>query len=145
MAYLLPTNENGIEFALALRLATQLAIILVYLVPSIIAQRYQHPKQPTILLLNVALGWTIVGWIVALIWALDGTLATRTPARLLSHDNRPERSEFRENILRSKIDALKKSAITAQQGISNRQRVEKLKKLLAAAERELEELHTRSK
>lgn len=63
-------NEGeGSEIALARRLAIQLVAVLVYLAPSILAQRYQHPKQPQILMLNIALGWTIVGWIVALIWA----------------------------------------------------------------------------
>ncbi len=145
MAYLLPTNENESEFALALRLATQIAIILVYMVPSIIAQRYQHPRQPAILVLNVALGWTIVGWIVALIWALDGNLAPRTLAPLRSHEPRPKRSGFRENSLRGKVDSLKKSVVTAKKGRANRRRIEKLKELLAAAESKLEELRTRSR
>jgi lysylphosphatidylglycerol synthetase-like protein (DUF2156 family) len=72
LIYILATDEGETTLALGRRLATQLAIILVYLAPSIIAQRYQHPRQPAILMLNVALGWTIVGWVVALIWALDG-------------------------------------------------------------------------
>lgn len=65
---------DGVETTLAFgrRLVTQLAIILVYLAPSIIAQRYRHPKQPVILMFNVALGWTIAGWVVALVWALKG-------------------------------------------------------------------------
>jgi hypothetical protein len=144
MTHLLPTIDNDSEFALALRLATQLAIILVYLVPSIIAQRSQHPKQPAILLLNVALGWTIIGWVVTLIWALNGN-PPRILARLLLHEHTEQRSGFRESLLRGKIDSLKKSVVTAKKGRANRQRIEKLKELIAAAERELEELQTRSK
>lgn len=145
MAYLLLTNASDSELALALRLATQVAFILVYLVPSIIAQKHQHPKQPAILMLNVALGWTIVGWIVALVWALDGNPSPRTLARLLSQERGPANSGFRESLLRGKIDSLKKSVVTAKEGRANRQRIEKLKELVAAAERELEELQTRSK
>jgi hypothetical protein len=63
-------DADGSTIALARRFAIQLAAVLVYLAPSIIAQRYQHPKQPLILMLNVALGWTIIGWIAALVWAL---------------------------------------------------------------------------
>ena len=63
-------DAHGSTIALARRLAIQLAAVLVYLAPSIIAQRYQHPRQPLILMLNVALGWTIIGWIAALVWAL---------------------------------------------------------------------------
>jgi len=72
LAHMLATDDGETTLALGRRFATQLAIILVYLAPSIVAQRYQHPRQPAILMLNVALGWTIVGWIVALVWALNG-------------------------------------------------------------------------
>lgn len=72
LIYIQAIDDGEITFALGRRLVTQLAIILIYLAPSIIAQRYQHPKQPVILMLNVALGWTIVGWFIALVWALKG-------------------------------------------------------------------------
>jgi lysylphosphatidylglycerol synthetase-like protein (DUF2156 family) len=72
LAYIMATDNSESTFALGQRLAMQIASILVYLAPSIVAQRYQHPRQPAILMLNVALGWTIVGWVVALIWALNG-------------------------------------------------------------------------
>lgn len=145
MTHLLPTIDNDSELALALRLATQLAIILVYLLPSIIAQRSQHPKQPAILLLNVAVGWTVIGCVVALIWAVNGNPAPPMLARLLLHKHKPEHSGFRESLLRGKIDSLKKSVVTSRKRGVNRQRIEKLRELIAAAERELEELHTRSK
>ena len=145
MAHVLVANESYSTLALALRLATQLAIVLVYLVPSIIAQRYQHPKQPAILMLNVALGWTIVGWVVALIWALNANPAPRMLARPPSDEHRAEPSGFRESLLRGKIDALRKSVATAGKSAANPQRIKRLKKLLAAAERELGEFRTRSK
>ena len=72
LIYIQAIDDGETTFALGRRLVTQLAIILIYLAPSIIAQRYQHPKQPVILMLNVALGWTIVGWFIALVWALKG-------------------------------------------------------------------------
>jgi Superinfection immunity protein len=44
-----------------------LAGIFLYFLPSIIA----HNKRDfaAILLLNLFLGWTVIGWIVALVWA----------------------------------------------------------------------------
>lgn len=64
----LAMDETGTNtLAMARRLAIQLGAIVVYLVPSIVSQRYQHPKHTAILILNLALGWTIVGWVVALI------------------------------------------------------------------------------
>jgi Superinfection immunity protein len=41
--------------------------ILLYFVPSIIA----HKKRdfPAIFIVNLLFGWTVVGWIIALVWA----------------------------------------------------------------------------
>jgi hypothetical protein len=65
-------DADGGTIALARRLAIQFGVIFVYLAPSMISQRYQHPKHTAILVVNLALGWTIVGWVIALIWALKG-------------------------------------------------------------------------
>lgn len=143
IAHVLVADESRSTLALALRLAAQLAIILVYLVPTIIAQRYQYPKQPAILMLNVALGWTIVGWVIALFWALSANPARQTLAPPASDDH--THSGFRDSLLRGKIDALRKSVGTAGRREVNPQQIKRLKKLLAAAERELREFRTRSK
>lgn len=45
-------------------------IMAVYATPSVIAYRRKHPSRNTIIAVNVLLGWSIVGWAVALIWAL---------------------------------------------------------------------------
>jgi Superinfection immunity protein len=44
-----------------------LILVLLYFLPSIIAHRKQ--AFPGVLLLNVLLGWTVIGWFAALIWA----------------------------------------------------------------------------
>ena len=41
-------------------------------VPTFIAYARDHHKRTSILIINLFLAWTIVGWIVALIWALTG-------------------------------------------------------------------------
>lgn len=43
---------------------------LGYVLPAIIAKRGEHPDAAQIAILNFLTGWTIVGWIVALVWAL---------------------------------------------------------------------------
>ncbi len=57
-----------------LRIATGLVLALlalvVYFMPSIVAIRNQHPSAFWIFLVNLAFGAVVVGWIVALIWAL---------------------------------------------------------------------------
>lgn len=44
-------------------------IALLYLVPLTVAVRRQHRNRLAIGVLNVALGWTFIGWLGALIWA----------------------------------------------------------------------------
>jgi len=45
-------------------------IVLLYLLPYILATVNKHHNAAAILILNLLLGWTILGWIAALIWAL---------------------------------------------------------------------------
>ncbi|MCE9560414.1 MAG: superinfection immunity protein [Planctomycetes bacterium] len=46
------------------------ALALVpYFFPSIIAMFRKHPNIAPILVVNIFLGWSIVGWVVALAWA----------------------------------------------------------------------------
>ena len=47
-----------------------IVMILVYPLPLIIASYREHPHLLGIMLVNLALGWTIVGWILALRWSL---------------------------------------------------------------------------
>ena len=44
----------------------------IYLIPTFVAYNRQHPQRVFIMLLNLFLGNTLVGWIAALIWAKSG-------------------------------------------------------------------------
>lgn len=46
-----------------------LIIILLYFLPSFIGFRRNHPNKVSILILNIFLGWSFLGWVIALIWA----------------------------------------------------------------------------
>ena len=46
-----------------------LLILAVYFIPSIFAYKDKKKNRQAILLLNLLAGWTVVGYIVALIWA----------------------------------------------------------------------------
>lgn len=45
--------------------------IVIYFLPSIVAYNRNHNQYNPILLLNLFLGWTVIGWIAALIWAVS--------------------------------------------------------------------------
>ena len=50
------------------------AIVMgLYFLPSITAWMRGHHSKWAIIALNILLGWTIIGWIGALIWSLTGT------------------------------------------------------------------------
>lgn len=47
------------------------AIFLIpYLLPAIIAYSRRHPSCHAILALNILLGWTLIGWVVSIVWSL---------------------------------------------------------------------------
>jgi hypothetical protein len=45
-------------------------IFVCYLLPTIIVLRNGHKNKLLIILLNFTAGWTLFGWVVALIWAI---------------------------------------------------------------------------
>ena len=47
-------------------------LICLYFVPSIVAFRRNHSSKMGILVLNICLGWTFLGWVGSLVWALSG-------------------------------------------------------------------------
>ncbi len=49
----------------------------VYFIPTIIAIHRSHPNQAPIFVVNLLLGWTLVGWTVALAWSLVATTPHR--------------------------------------------------------------------
>jgi hypothetical protein len=42
-----------------------------YLWPTIVAHRCEHRDRELIKVVNVLLGWTLVGWVVAMAWAVN--------------------------------------------------------------------------
>ena len=51
-------------------LAFIIVMVMLYTLPTIIAFGRRHPNRWLILIVNIAVGGTVVGWLVALIWAL---------------------------------------------------------------------------
>lgn len=44
--------------------------LVIYFIPSIVAFQKDRANKVTILLINIFLGWSLIGWIVALVMAL---------------------------------------------------------------------------
>jgi len=45
--------------------------VFVYLLPAIVAALRQSPSGRAVFALNLFLGWTVIGWIVAMTWATE--------------------------------------------------------------------------
>jgi len=57
-----------------------IVLIVMYFVPTIIAIIRQHRNGVPVALLNLFLGWTVIGWIIALIWSTtDNTHQNAAP------------------------------------------------------------------
>ncbi len=55
-----------------------LILTFLYFIPAVVAFRRKHQNATPIMVLNVFLGWTILGWVASLIWALTTPAAKAT-------------------------------------------------------------------
>ena len=44
--------------------------LTIYFLPTFVGVSRKVDRQPAIFLLNLFLGWTFVGWVIALVWAV---------------------------------------------------------------------------
>jgi len=45
-------------------------IFVIYFLPTLIAFLRKHKNSLAIFLLNLFLGWTVLGWVVSLVWSV---------------------------------------------------------------------------
>jgi hypothetical protein len=55
----------------------QLIIVLSYFIPAIVAFARGHHNKWAILALDLLTGWTAIGWVAALVWALTSPSSPR--------------------------------------------------------------------
>jgi len=63
-----PAADNSLN--LFIGLALLLVLLWLYFLPSAVANRREARHRSAILLVNFVLGWTLIGWFCALLWAL---------------------------------------------------------------------------
>ena len=60
-------------------------IAILYMIPTLIAYARDVPQRRIITVLNIVLGWTLIGWLIAFFWAMSGqTTAAQTQLAALS-------------------------------------------------------------
>lgn len=57
------TNNNAIALG-------SLILFILYWIPTLVAWKRKHPDKISILVLNLFLGWSVLGWVISLVWSL---------------------------------------------------------------------------
>lgn len=57
-------------FALFFGVVLLAVVLVIYFVPLLVAKDRHHPQIVAIGVINVFAGWTLIGWVGALAWAL---------------------------------------------------------------------------
>lgn len=70
--------QNILALGLAFMVLALIGALIVYFLPSIIAAVRRKRQFDAILMLNLFAGWTVAGWVGALVWSVlreesDGT------------------------------------------------------------------------
>jgi hypothetical protein len=78
-------GPDGLPFArqgrdLVVRVLVIIAFLAAWFLPLIIAALYKLPHQGPIAILSLALGWTGVGWLAALVITVGGAIRATRPA-----------------------------------------------------------------
>lgn len=56
-----------------------LVAAIIYFLPAINAASRKHKSRGAVFLLNLVLGWTVIGWIAAVIWSATGNVEAKGP------------------------------------------------------------------
>lgn len=64
-------NLEMIPAAMFFFLGFELIGLLLYFLPTVLAASRHHHNVLGVFLLNFFLGWSVIGWIIALVWSLS--------------------------------------------------------------------------
>ena len=64
------SNSSSLFAGGALLLIAVIIGAIIYFIPTIIAFKKSRDNKISILALNLFLGWSLIGWVVSLVWAL---------------------------------------------------------------------------
>lgn len=68
------------EYSNTVAVVAFLVAFVIYFLPSFIAGSRNHPNTTPVVLLNTFLGWTLLGWVAALVWSASSIDPVRVEA-----------------------------------------------------------------
>ena len=77
--------------------------LVFYFLPTVIAEVRKHHSNMAILLINLFFGWTMLGWLAALIWALNADVMSREEIQKAREDAVKIRTEQKKNRKRENL------------------------------------------
>lgn len=104
-------------------------IFCSYFLPTIIAIVRKKPNAGAILILNFFLGWTFVGWIVSLVWAVSGNPQPQ-PQQVIIHNNMPAEKQVTPVMVRPTTPVRPPSSTTSASKPDTISQLKQLKELL---------------
>ncbi len=66
-----------------------IGVLVAYFLPTTVATMRRHRNGPAILILNLFLGWTFIGWVAALVWSATDATKSNVFAQLGSAAESP--------------------------------------------------------
>lgn len=104
----------------------KIAIGYVYWIPTLVAIYRKHNNKIAIGCINTFLGWTLVGWVVSLVWALANPTVNKNVEK--EKTTVEKTTPKKENIDINKYDQLEKIAKLKENNIITEEEFEKEKK-----------------
>jgi ribosomal protein S27AE len=89
-AYAMRNEKGGLNaFGEMAAFSFFIAAPWLYLLPTLEAWKRGRENSTSIALVNILLGWSLIGWVVALVWALQGQSEKASPTEVTEES--PER------------------------------------------------------
>jgi hypothetical protein len=82
------TTQHAVSEALAFTAVVLLALF-IYMLPSIVAKRRRHRQVKAILVVNIFLGWSFLGWVLSLAWAFTADVVEDDEIRITKGRREP--------------------------------------------------------
>jgi hypothetical protein len=70
------THSDTESFLIILTLI--LLAVISYFLPTLVANKRRHADKGAIFVINLFLGWSLIGWVAALVWASNTLETTKT-------------------------------------------------------------------